>query len=622
MSKHKSSVLGTKLGNFITKTLSRLESRLIRIESNEHVAFRILEVCLFFHKDGVPECLFTRQYPALEIAPFFADPAKAVRDAISTLAKTSLVVRKWNFRGRPTNDPMHYTLTINKKICRHVRRFIGNERIKQLRSRIMTTLSNELVSDELLQIYVPHILQLYKTVDSRAVDKDVRIRFGELLIRFGDYLYRIGVLQESKEFAKFGSSVIAAAAGHYQPSYIAAQNLLASIYCKQARFEVARQKYVDVVIIQTSELGLHLDTAKSSSNLATVYMDLGNTHRAIEWYNEALRIYEKLLGLTHPDTISLLNLIASICIDQIKYTYAEMLYRRALTAFENMANPDPIDAALLLVSLGRLYDEQSKYVDAEAHYKRALAIYDETLGPDHPDAVIMMCELATLYYKYEKYDSALPLFDRVLVATATAVEPWYSSLLPILTKVAERYEDLAEYEKAELFYQRVVTINEKLLGPDHSDTILSSSKLVFLRIILKKEDQTEPFFRRVLAIDEKKVLKSNDPGMAVLLRKLAEFCQGQNMVDKAGELYMRALELHENTLGDDDLDTVEFVMRLAKFYEDQRRYSEAENLYRQALNMFNNISGYNSRVVTEYHSVLDELREKIDWMENYIYGDD
>ena len=57
------------------------------------------------------------------------------------------------------------------------------------------------------------------------------------------------------------------------------------------------------MLIRENVLGLqHPDTAYSYNNIGSVYDNIGDYNKALEYYYKALKICEKILGKDHPNT--------------------------------------------------------------------------------------------------------------------------------------------------------------------------------------------------------------------------------------------------------------------------------------------------------------------------------
>lgn len=74
--------------------------------------------------------------------------------------------------------------------------------------------------------------------------------------------------------------------------------------------------------------------------------------------------------------------------DQKEYAEAERLYQRAIVIYERRLGVDHPDTANSLDCLAALYQKQRNYAEAEALYWRALVIREKRLGIEHPDTVV------------------------------------------------------------------------------------------------------------------------------------------------------------------------------------------------------------------------------------------
>ncbi len=96
-------------------------------------------------------------------------------------------------------------------------------------------------------------------------------------------------------------------------------------------------------------------------------------------YQNALALYEGLLGPDHPETAHTLSGLASLYYMQGKYEQAEPLYQRALSICEQVPGASRVEVANILNALALLYSAQGKYEQAEPLYQRALHIREQAL---------------------------------------------------------------------------------------------------------------------------------------------------------------------------------------------------------------------------------------------------
>lgn len=83
-----------------------------------------------------------------------------------------------------------------------------------------------------------------------------------------------------------------------------ALNDLGANYARRDRLDEAKAHLAIAVELKTRRLGVHHpDRALSLNNLAFVHERLGDLERALELYEEALRVFEQAIGPGHPKTL-------------------------------------------------------------------------------------------------------------------------------------------------------------------------------------------------------------------------------------------------------------------------------------------------------------------------------
>ena len=85
------------------------------------------------------------------------------------------------------------------------------------------------------------------------------------------------------------------------------------VYDQQGNYTKALEYYQKALTIREKVWGKeHLDTAKTYIGIAVVYHGQGDYAKALEYYQKAVVILEKALGKEHPNTALIYNNIA-IC---------------------------------------------------------------------------------------------------------------------------------------------------------------------------------------------------------------------------------------------------------------------------------------------------------------------
>jgi tetratricopeptide (TPR) repeat protein len=179
---------------------------------------------------------------------------------------------------------------------------------------------------------------------------------------------------------------------------------------------------------------------------------------------------------------------------------------------------------------------------------------------------------------HRRVENLLQRFHQAQAAHLPDDELLANYLLPALESLAEVG---AQQELRDLTLQF-----EGLLGRlkvnDSPDLASSLEKLARLYYDQGRYSEAEPLYVRALAIREQQ-LGDNHPDTSASLNNLALLYRSIDRYSDAEPLYIRALAISEQQLGADHPDTATSLNNLAFLYKSIDRYSDAEPLYIRAL---------------------------------------
>ena len=89
----------------------------------------------------------------------------------------------------------------------------------------------------------------------------------------------------------------------------------------------------------------------TTNNLALAYTELGNTDKAIEYYNILIELEENELGADAYDTLSSVNSLGLAYYNIGDYPVAKLLFARAAEGFEKTLGKEHADTVQLLQNL-------------------------------------------------------------------------------------------------------------------------------------------------------------------------------------------------------------------------------------------------------------------------------
>ena len=222
---------------------------------------------------------------------------------------------------------------------------------------------------------------------------DVLLLIGDVYREKGDSARALPYLQRSLGIKErvFGKDSTAVGLVLYRIGFL---------YCKRGDFERALP-YIERSLKLVSPLP---DNAENLETKADLYWGLGLSYsarfeldRAIQAFNESLKLKEKLVGADDSSLVELLIEIAELHSVQGRPTDAIPLLERALAISEKKFGTESAEAATALASLGNTRAQAGQFEPALASLKRSLQIREKMSPPTSPDLGTATSNLGTIY---------------------------------------------------------------------------------------------------------------------------------------------------------------------------------------------------------------------------------
>lgn len=340
----------------------------------------------------------------------------------------------------------------------------------------------------------------------------------------------------------------------------------------------AYDQYVPHVLVCTRLIEQWRFIDATAGHLLYIAGDYWRRHawytQAVEFCQRALKLYEWVLGLEHPEIARNLNNLALVYDEMRKHSSAEPLFRRALEIYTTVYPPIHPDRARILNNLARCYYFQGKLLDAELLFKQGLAILERMLGPEDLEVANSRSLLGTVYREQGRYQDANSLYQRAIAICESQLPPEHPALATNLEALAVNYHLQHRYDDAMKLRQRVLAILERALGQNHPDVALCLAGLADTYTQLKKIDEAEQCNRRALAIYEQvEGFDHSDAaqpicGLAILATLNREYAEAES-------LYQRAQAIIEQSQGPEHPDLVGILSNYAILLRMLKRIDEA-----------------------------------------------
>jgi tetratricopeptide (TPR) repeat protein len=201
--------------------------------------------------------------------------------------------------------------------------------------------------------------------------------------------------------------------GKDHPDTAQSYNNIGLVYYNQEDYAKALEYYQEALDIQEKVLGKeHPHTATSYNNIGVVYANQEDYVKALEYFQKSLVVREKVLGKEHPDTAQSYNNIGLVYDHQGNYARALEYFQKSLVILEKVLGENHPDTAASYNNIGAVYDDQGDYAKTLVWYEKSLAIREKVLGKDHPDTATTYKNIALFYSHQDNYSEAINYYRK------------------------------------------------------------------------------------------------------------------------------------------------------------------------------------------------------------------
>ena len=228
------------------------------------------------------------------------------------------------------------------------------------------------------------------------------------------------------------------------------------------------------------------EAAVSYNNIGLVYDSQGNYAQALEHYNKALAIYQKVHGENHPLTATSYNNIGVVYGKQGEYAKALEYCEKALAIRLKVYGENHPDTATSYNNIGFIYDAQGNYTKALEYHHKALAILRKVYGENHPLTSTSYNNIGLVYDDQGEYAKALECHNKALAIRLKVYGENHPDIALNYYNIGVVFYRSGKKEEARDHLRKAVEIAKKTLGSDHPYIKQFSADLQTVENELKK----------------------------------------------------------------------------------------------------------------------------------------
>lgn len=208
--------------------------------------------------------------------------------------------------------------------------------------------------------------------------------------------------------------------------------------------------------------------ASTITNIALMYKSMGQTAEAIESYEFALQVYKESVGEQHASFATTLHNLGSVyrtlSLSAKGMERVDALHR-ALDCFDEslkirrvILEPEHPDIALSLCNLGVIHWHNKQPEKAFATLEEAKAMLERKVGPSSALTALAMNNLAYVSKEARRYDDAIVLYEQVVAIRERVLGPEHNETIMARHNLAEAYHASGQEDKALAIQQQIVDL--------------------------------------------------------------------------------------------------------------------------------------------------------------------
>ena len=300
----------------------------------------------------------------------------------------------------------------------------------------------------------------------------------------------------------------------------------------------------------------------------------GNTAEALAEFERTRAIWEKHLGVDHPNVAIALNYIADCYMDMGKNAEAMAALEGARAIQERSLPPDSPVLARTLESMAHVLISDRKHDEALALLRRALAINEKLVGQDRRSLGTTARKIGDVFAQKGDIDSAIPYFARAVSVHTEVIGPESPNVASAESAWGAALRNAKRLAEARVHLERALVLRQKVHGRDNPILLHT---LLHLGALARQEDRLADALaldQRSLAIAQKSWGDDN-PQKASLYHAVAEDMMLLGRFGDALPLYQQGLAIQQRGLPPDHFDFGPVLIGLGECLVELGRPAEA-----------------------------------------------
>ena len=373
------------------------------------------------------------------------------------------------------------------------------------------------------------------------------------------------------------------------PIHIDIQRANAELLSDMGQTQEAVEIYQQILEIAQAYI-CEVDRIEIQTNLATLYVELGQTDKAEPILLENLEYFSNSKGNAQLNSLSTKGNLAYVYNSQARAQEAEFLFLDVLQISMQVYGLDHPHTMTARNNLGDFYLQNARYDKAEQTLLDTVQSKTRVLGPTHPDTLVSKGNLGNVYMSQSRYPESLEIFTQILTAQESTTQIHIPNIITTRNNIGNVYVAQGKYEDAFNLFQANTEQSVQFLGSTHPITLASQSNVAYATLCLGQLDTAKKLYLDIILVQQT-ILGEHHPKTLRSISALGKLYISQGLYNEGEELLRKAQRDQETILGLEHPDTLNSLNELANLYENIGEYDKAEPILLQLIEIKSNVFG-------------------------------
>lgn len=353
------------------------------------------------------------------------------------------------------------------------------------------------------------------------------------------------------------------------------------------------------------------------AKFSLVYLQAGKWEEAEELQLKVKELACARLGMEHPRTIDIMQLLSITYGLQARNSMASKLLRQALEACTKLYGNSHPKTIKVIDTLGATCLQQSRLNEARILHEQAIRGMTEVLGAEHEDTLIAVDNLGKVMSRYLLYNEAKDLHLRAFSGMKKMLGHTHLHTLQAMEHLALSHMYLGDLDIALELAHEVLAEREKKVGKEHPYTLMAKLKMARVKSARNENEEAETIIRTGLPIGERN-LGDNHLGVLLARTWLAQVLLRRKKYCEAEEILTSVIQRHryEGSRREDGehvehVDRIQALWFLLRCYHLQGKIQEAILISDELWEAIQTISGEGLGMQHNFAKLLAEKREEL-----------